>query len=388
MRPQAWLLVTRVLVCAALGLSSALYVHYLNPADSDFCGLHSGCEAVRKSGLAYFFGSRFLSLPLVSLVAYAAVLGLSLRRLPAPGAPREAGLHGLWRAPELSLFAATGLGAAIAISLVAYQAFGLGAFCWLCLSVDATAVLAAVAAFLWSRALAGASEVPRRRVPAGSWLAGAALLVAGPLVWSAIRPAPPIPAQIAALYQPGKINVVEFADFECPYCRRLHGVLGPLVREYGDRAAFQRLQRPLAQHPHSDPAARAALCAAAQGKGEEMADRLFTMTLSDEAIQHAAEALRLDPGRYDACLNSPETDAILVRDAALLPDDQFEGLPTTYVGGTRILGVATETTLRDAFERALRPARLSLSGPVYVALLAVSLYLVFFVGARRASKHA
>src|SRR3954468_12816825 len=100
MRPGAWLLVTRALICVALGLSSALYVHYLNPADSAFCGLHSGCEAERKSGLAYFFGSRYLSLPLVSLIAYSIVLGLSLRPpqaalhpgAPSPGAPASGAL--------------------------------------------------------------------------------------------------------------------------------------------------------------------------------------------------------------------------------------------------------------------------------------------------------
>ena len=75
MRPSGWLLLSQLSICAALGASAALYVHYLNPADSDFCGPASGCEAVRRSGISYFFGSRFISLPLFALVAFSALLG-------------------------------------------------------------------------------------------------------------------------------------------------------------------------------------------------------------------------------------------------------------------------------------------------------------------------
>ncbi|HVZ36376.1 MAG TPA: thioredoxin domain-containing protein, partial [Polyangiaceae bacterium] len=195
-----------------------------------------------------------------------------------------------------------------------------------------------------------------------------------------------VPPAITALYQPGKINVVEFADFECPYCRRLQAVLAPLISEYGDRVSFRRLQRPLAQHEFAEAAARAALCAEAQGKGEEMAARLFTIQLSEQAIENAAEGLRLDPGRYGACVDSEETTATLASHAALLPDEQFQGLPTTYIGRQRILGVATETTLRDAFEQALRPERPSLSGPVYVGIWAALAGLVCVVGTRRRSE--
>jgi protein-disulfide isomerase len=251
--------------------------------------------------------------------------------------------------------------------------------------------LVALAAFGWARALdreraqPGSTGHAGQALPVWSWLAIAGLVVAGPLFWSVVRPLPAVPKAISALYQPGKINVIEFADFECPYCRRLQSVLAPLISEYGDRVSFRRLQRPLAQHEFAEAAARAALCAEAQGKGEEMAARLFSMKLSERAIENAAEALRLDPGRYGACVDSEETTATLASHAALLPDEQFQGLPTTYIGRQRILGVATEAALRDAFEQALRPARPSLSGPVYVGIWTALIGLVCVVGARRRS---
>jgi len=370
---------------ALLG-SAALYVHYLNPADSDFCGLRSGCEAVRKSDLSYFFGSAYLSLPLFSLLAQLTLLALSLRRGRArPAALGRAGLDALWALPELTLFAAAGLGGVLAVGLIAYQALVLGQYCWLCLIVDVSVVFAAGSALGWASAVRGQPSLPESPLTAPAWLAMALLLIAAPPIWNQVRPETPVPKAIQDLYVPGKINVVEFADFQCPYCRRLHGVLRPLLAEYGERVAFRRLQRPLDQHPQALQAALAALCAEAQGKGEEMADRLFTITLSPESMSAAAEALRLDPARYDTCLNAPETAATLEQHAALLPDEQFKGLPTTYVGGAVILGVPTETALRDAFEHASRPSRPSLSGPVYLLLVGLLLGLLSWFGRRPTS---
>lgn len=379
-----WLLGTQLCTCLALLASAALYVHYLDPADSDFCGLRSGCEAARRSGLSYFFGSAYLSLPLFSMLAQIALLALSLRRgRDRAGALTRGGAGALWALPELTLFAAAGLGGVLAVGLIAYQALVLGGFCWLCMVTDLSVIGAALCALGWASAVRGQEELPLSPLRPAAWVAIAVLLVAAPLLWNGVRPETPVPSSIRALYVPGKINVVEFADFECPFCRRLHGVLKPLLAQYGDRVAFQRYMRPLAMHEHAELAARAGLCAKAQGKGEEMADRLFTIPLSEDSIVGSAEALRLDPARYDACMGSAETTAELERHAALLPDEQFKGLPTTYIGNAVIVGVPSELALRDALDRALRPPRASLSGPVYVALTVLALAVVSWLGRRR-----
>ena len=386
MSSRFWLLGAQLCTCLALLASAALYVHYLDPADSDFCGLRSGCEAARRSGLSYFFGSPYISLPLFSMLAQIALLSLSLRRgKDRARALARGGPAALWALPELTLFAAAGLGGVLAVALIAYQGLVLGAFCWLCLVTDASVIGAALCALGWASAAREQEQLPPSPLRPAAWFGIAAVLVAAPMLWNGVRPETPVPASIRALYVPGKINVVEFADFECPFCRRLHAVLKPVLAEYGERVAFQRFMRPLEMHPHAELAARAGLCAAAQGKGEEMADRLFAITLSEESIAGAAEALRLDPARYDSCMGSPETTAELERQAALLPDDQFKGLPTTYIGGAMILGVPSELALRDALERALRPPRASLSGPVYVALTVLALAALSWLGRRRPS---
>src|SRR5690606_22760235 len=146
---------------------------------------------------------------------------------------------------------------------------------------------------------------------------------------------------------------------------------------------FRRAHRPLDRHPHAHHAARAAICAEQQGKGEEMADRLFEETLSDAAISRIAESLRLEPIAFDRCLGSEETSAALERDAALLPDELLRGLPTPSVGSRQFVGVPTEAALRDAFERARSAPAIRLSGGVFSLLLAAAIALVAYTGRRR-----
>jgi protein-disulfide isomerase len=378
MRPSGWLFLTQLAICCALAASAVLYVHYMSPLDSGFCGPSGGCEAARRSGIGYY-GSPYVTLPLFALLAFGALLGLSLRR---PSAPAGSGPSVLWRDPSLTLFAASGVGAVIGLGLLAYQAFGLGEFCWLCVVVDVSALASAVFAFLAARATRSRGTPAAGVLHPGAWLVIAALIVAGPLVWDAIKPAPPIPPAISALYQPGKINVVEVVDFECPYCRRLHGVLGPLLAEYGSEVHLVRAHRPLLQHQNARHAARIAICAAQQGKGNEMANRLFEITLSPDSISRAAQALRLDPLELDRCLASEATEAALARDEALLPDGQLRGLPTTFIGGKQFVGVPSEAALRDALERARKPPALAPSGLLYVAVLGLLLAVVAAVGRR------
>jgi protein-disulfide isomerase/uncharacterized membrane protein len=387
---SGWLFITQLWICVALAASAALYVHYLSPLDSGFCGPTSGCEAARRSGLGYFFGSRFVSLPLFSLIAFSGLLALSLRRSlrrPSAGAAPAPGIGALWREPRLTLFAASGIGAVLGLGLMGFQAFVLQQFCWLCMIVDGAALGCAVFAFL------GARRAANDRTPgaapavsplhAGTWLVVALLIIAGPLVWDAIKPPPAIPSAVAALYQPGKINVVEFVDFECPFCRRLHALLRPLLEEYGDAVHFVRAHRPLWRHPNAEHAARAAICAGEQGQGEVMSNRLFEIELRPEAISRLAESLRLDPIAFDRCLASPATDAVLAHDAALLPDGELRGLPTTYVGNQQFVGVPTEPALRDALDRARSNPAPTPSGALYASLLAIAIGLVGYFGRRR-----
>ncbi len=344
-----WLSLHRAFILVAVTASALLFVHYLAPADSDFCGGASGCEAVRRSGFSYF-GTPYLNTPLFGMLAFAALFALG------------------WGQPQgrrlLVLRAAGGLAGVCGLGLIVVQAVMVKAFCWLCLIVDVAAVGAAFSA----AALVGKREQRPMLRPA-AW-AGLFACAAGlPVVWHLVKPLPPVPSQVSELYVSGKINVVEFADFQCPYCRRLHSTLKAVVAEYGDQVAFTRLHKPIEHHVMARGAAYAAVCAEAQGKGEPMADLLFEGELGDDHYLAYAQQLELDRSAFEACLNSPETAARVDADIERFETAGLRGLPTTFIGEQKLTGAKPMPVFRDALARAAAGEEdFAVSGPIYLAL--------------------
>jgi protein-disulfide isomerase len=201
-----------------------------------------------------------------------------------------------------------------------------------------------------------------------------------------VKAAPAVPGQVLAYYVPGKLNVVEFADFQCPACRRYHEVLKPILRRYGERVHFVRLHKPLDSHPFARDAAHAAVCAEQQGKLEPMADALFTTAdLSPTGIDRLAQVVGLETRAFESCLMDSKTKARVERESSLLVPPELEGLPTTYIGGKRLLGVQSPEAVEDALRRAERGEGTSgLAWFVYLPLIALCALLILRVGVRRA----
>lgn len=366
--PTLLLSCLRATTLLALGVSAALYADYTS-FEPSFCDAGSACASVRRSGFGYvpLFGT-YVPVPLFGLVGFGLLFVLTL--LP----------NLKWRRYLTTTCAYTG--AAIALILISLQAFKIGQFCLLCLIVDLCALLAAALAFAlgpngWRRLaeqvgspdrLGATFEGPLR---AWAWLTLGALCIIGPLVWSSLKPPPKVPADILALYKPGKINVVEFADFQCPFCRRLHRSLTRLLEAHGDRVHFVRLNMPLDQHKYARGAARAYVCAQAQDHGEAMAEALFeAKRLTKQAIKEQAEALGLDARRFGECLRAPQTDSLIDKQAQILRNAGFEGLPTTYIGEQRLIGAVSDEKLQESLELAeLGSTAPRLPAPIFVGLL-------------------
>jgi uncharacterized membrane protein/predicted DsbA family dithiol-disulfide isomerase len=330
-----WLVILRVATLIALAASAALLADYTADSPS-FCSAQSGCGAVRASEYArvQLQGGSFVPLPALGLIGFAVLYAASL-------------VH---RRAALSI---ASFGGAVALWLLWVQAFVLKQFCWLCVTADVSALAAAVAA--WGLRSAAFDEGDARRLRSWAWWGLGTLALAAPLLWPGVKAAPAVPGGVLARFQPGKINVVEFADFQCPACRRFHPVLKPILKKYGDRVHFVRLNKPLDSHAYALDAARAAICGEAQGQAEPTADALFNARdLSPAAIDRLAQELGLDTARFASCLVDPATSARIERESALLVPPEFEGLPTTYVGGKRLLGVRTALDVEDALERAAR----------------------------------
>jgi predicted DsbA family dithiol-disulfide isomerase/uncharacterized membrane protein len=360
-----WLLLLRVVALMGLAASAALLSDYVADAPS-FCSAASGCGAVRASPYSHVsFGGKFVPLPLFGVLGFVALYGASL----------------LSRRATL---VAAGLGAAAGAWLLYVQAFVLHHFCWLCVTTDMSAIVAGLAALFLAKTEPSESDATDK-LASWAWWALGALALGAPLLWPLVKAAPAVPSGVLRYYVPGKLNVVEFADFQCPACRRYHEVLKPILRQYGERVHFVRLNKPLASHAHAQDAARAAVCAEAQGKLEPMADALFTTSdLSPTGIDRVAKTVGLDEKAFESCMLDPATNARVERESNLLVPPELEGLPTTYIGGKRLLGVQSPEAVEDALERAARgDGTRGISWFVYAPLVALCLLLVLRAGRRR-----
>lgn len=360
-----WLLVLRVATLVALAASAALLSDYTADAPT-FCSAASGCGAIRASELSHvqLGDGQFLPLPLFGLVGFALLYGASLLSRTATRI-------------------AAGVGGAVAAFLLYTQAFVIGHFCWLCVTTDVSALLAAGAAVglgrdVWEREA-------RARLRPWAWWAFGALAIAAPLTWPSVKAAPDVPSAVRKLYRPDKLNVVEFADFQCPACRRFSGILKEALAPYGSRVHFVRLNKPLPMHQFARDAAHAAVCAEAQHQAEPMAEALFAADdLSTAGLEKLALGLGLSAEQFQSCMLDPATDARVERESNMLVPPELEGLPTTYIGGRRLLGVQSPETVADALERAARGERTrGISGYVYLPLVALLGLLVLRFGLRR-----
>jgi protein-disulfide isomerase len=150
------------------------------------------------------------------------------------------------------------------------------------------------------------------------------------------------------------VTVVEFSDFECPFCRSEQPVLTNIEVTYGAdvRLVFKHFPLP-SIHPHAEAAAVAAECAREQGKFWEMHDLLFTSALDDATLLDDAEQVPgLDVAAWQACLNAPEAADRVAADLALGTSLGIEATPTFVVNGVPVVGAVSESELRAVIDRA------------------------------------
>ena len=338
-------------VClVGLAACAMLLVDYLRPPV--FCADQgSGCDVVRHSVFARPFG---VPLPIPGTFFFVAMLGTSVL-----GAGERA----------RRLLASLGLlGVLAGLAFVAIQGFVLHHWCKFCLTVDASAVIAgALAMSLRMDVRASAEPTPKRPVPSFAVTGAALVALLLPLGYGLSRPMShrpigpntptlaPLPEVIARLQERDVATIVEFVDFECPFCRRQQEALAPVLASYGRRVRVIRKNVPLSFHEHARDAARAACCAEEQGRGEAVASALFrSEDLTPAGCERVVRESRADLEAYRACLASHRPDVLLERDMNDARAAGVAGLPTLYVGVERFEGLTDSDALRASIERALR----------------------------------
>jgi protein-disulfide isomerase len=137
------------------------------------------------------------------------------------------------------------------------------------------------------------------------------------------------------------VTIVEFSDFQCPYCSRVTPTLKQVEDTYGDKVRVVFRNFPLLQiHPNAAKAAEAASCAADQGKFWEMHDRLFgdQQKLGVEDLKQTAAALGLKADEFNQCLDSGKKEAEWRHDMEEGTSYGLTGTPAFFINGRLISG--------------------------------------------------
>jgi len=154
-----------------------------------------------------------------------------------------------------------------------------------------------------------------------------------------------------------KVTLIEYGDFQCPYCARAHAALGELQRQHGERLRLVYRHLPLSSlHPLAQPLAEAAEAAGAQGKFWDMHDALFENQgmLDEDALPALAEAMRIDGGRFrDDFERGRYRDKVLAQAEAGLAAGA-SGTPSFFINGERYHGDSDHASLAEAVDRALK----------------------------------
>lgn len=170
-----------------------------------------------------------------------------------------------------------------------------------------------------------------------------------------------------------KVVVVNFDDFECPYCAEMHGLLFPeILKEYGDRVTFIYKDYPLSEiHPWAIHAAVDANCLAAQNTdaywdfadyihaNKREVDNEKTWGARLEAVDKIAvtEGLKhnLEMSKLEACIKAQNEDAVR---ASMKEADSLgvDATPTMFINGEKIDGAVPLSEIRAALDNALKDA--------------------------------
>jgi protein-disulfide isomerase len=153
-----------------------------------------------------------------------------------------------------------------------------------------------------------------------------------------------------------RVTIVEFSDFQCPYCQRAEPVLKEIAARYPKDVRIVYRHLPLdALHPRARPSAEAAACAADGNKFWEFHDQLFanTRALGDDDLRRYAAAVGLEPKSFDECVRTRKHAATVEADAQEAKQIGVTGTPAFVVNGIMLFGFQTADSLDAVIQEEL-----------------------------------
>jgi protein-disulfide isomerase len=155
-----------------------------------------------------------------------------------------------------------------------------------------------------------------------------------------------------------KVTIVEFSDFQCPYCSRAANAVHELKTKYGDKVHFVFRQFPLSFHQNANISAQAALAAHAQGKFWEFHDKAFAnqSKLEREALEGYAKEIGLDMVKFKKALDEKTYQPTVEAELKLGEEVAVDGTPTMFLNGARVSNPTDFEAISKEIDAALKSA--------------------------------
>ena len=154
------------------------------------------------------------------------------------------------------------------------------------------------------------------------------------------------------------VTIVEFSDFQCPFCSRLLPTIAEVEKKYGDKVRVVFRQFPLSFHPNAQKAAEASLCALDQGKFWEMHDAMFgnQNALAVDQLKAKAAELGLNADKFNKCIDSGEKAAAIQADQKAGAEAGVSGTPAMFINGRFINGAVPIDQITPVIDDEIRRA--------------------------------
>jgi protein-disulfide isomerase len=154
-----------------------------------------------------------------------------------------------------------------------------------------------------------------------------------------------------------KVTIVEFSDFQCPYCAKASTIVHELKKKYGSKIRIVFKNFPLPFHQHAALAAQASLCAHEQGTNLfwKMHDRMFAQQdkLDEKSLITHAKSLKLDAAAFEQCLKTRQYDAKVKKTFSEGEVLGVKSTPTFFVNGYLISGAQSVDVFSELIDEEL-----------------------------------
>jgi len=151
------------------------------------------------------------------------------------------------------------------------------------------------------------------------------------------------------------VTIVEFSDFQCPFCRAAEASVKTIKEKYGDKIRLVYLDFPLGMHAHALDAARAGRCAGEQGKFWEFHDAMFAnqSKLAPADLKAQAKQLGLDTKAFDTCFDANKYDVPIHKDMSQGTSLGVTATPTFFINGREVLGAQPPERFEEVIDEEL-----------------------------------